>query len=560
MKYKILVLFTVIGLLTSCTGDWLDVNKNPNQPDVPYINLLLPGIQYDIADYLSVGYMNLGYVTGVYTHQISTREGIDQYGIAGDDIEGYWELFYSRPLTDLDLLIEVGIENDYMQYVGIAKILKAYAYSQMVDIWGDIPYTEVNDPVIISPVFDNDEVIYAELFTMIDEGIADLQNTTSVNEFVPGADDMIYGGDIDLWLKAANTLKLKLYNQVRETSMFNAVAVNTLLAGDLIESGEDFMMYFGITNNPENRNPGFVDEYSGSQISTYISPWFFEILNGENMDIYNGITDPRIPYYFCNQHRSSTENPPEYMNGDFVSIYFGSTGTNRDHAGRSTFTMVGFYPVGGRYDSYNDYIYFNNADSAKAITDSLNVEPLGADDALGNAPMRFITYADRLFIEAELALEEGITVNGNAEVLFQNAVRASFDLIDIIIDGTGESAPNFSDLSSDEDYITLIMSEFTTASAAEQFEMIMTQKWIQSWGANVDAYTDYRRTGYPVMFDANSNDGEQSGGPDGSGIATTQCTRGYPLSFPYPNSELDLNTNAPEQKIITTDNVFWDIN
>ncbi|MCD4832380.1 MAG: SusD/RagB family nutrient-binding outer membrane lipoprotein [Bacteroidales bacterium] len=543
MKYKILVLLTVIGLLTSCTGDWLDINKNPNQPDVPYINLLLPGIQYDIADYLSAGYMNLGYITGVYTHQISTREGIDQYGIAADDAEGYWELFYSRPLTDLDLLIEVGTENDYMQYVGIAKILKAYVYSQLVDIWGDIPYTEVNDPVIISPVFDNDEVIYAELFTMIDEGIADLQNTTSVNEFVPGADDMIYGGDIDLWLKAANTLKLKLYNQVRETSMFNAVAVNTLLAGDLIESGEDFMMYFGTTSNPENRNPGFADEYSGAQISTYISPWFFEILNGENSNIYTGITDPRIPYYFCNQHRATTENPPEYMNGDFVSLYFGSTGTNRDHAGRSTFTMIGFYPVGGKYD------------------DGIADGQLGAEHGLGNAPMRFITYADRLFIEAELASQEGITVNGTARVLFEDGVRASFDLVDIIIDGTGEaSAPKFSGLATDETYITDIMTEYDAATAEEQFEMIMTQKWIQSWGACVDSYTDYRRTGYPVLFDANSNGGIQSGGPDGSGPVPTQCTRGYAVSFPWPNSELDLNANAPEQKVITTANVFWDIN
>ncbi len=536
MKYKILVLLTVIGLLTSCTGDWLDVNKDPNQPDVPYINLLLPGIQYDIADYLSVGYMNLGYITGVYTHQISTRESIDQYGIAADDAEAYWELFYSRPLTDLDLLMEVGAENDYMQYVGIAKILKAYVYSQMVDLWGDIPYTEVNDPNIISPVFDDDDAIYAQLFTMIDEGIANLQDASSVNEYAPGDDDMIYGGDIDLWIKAANTLKLKLYNQVRETSMFDAAAVNTLLAGNLIESGEDFMMYFGTTSNPENRNPGFVDEYSGSQISTYISPWFFEILNGDNPNIYTGIIDPRIPYYFCNQHRPSTENPPEYMNGDFVSIYFGSEGTNRDHAGRNTFTMVGLYPCGGRYD------------------DGTYVGQLGADDGLGNAPMRFITYADRLFIEAELASQEGIIINGNARTLFEEAVTASFDLINQIIEGTGADAPDIDGSA----YITAILAEYDAATAEEQFEMIMTQKWIQSWGANIDSYTDYRRTNYPVIFDPNTDPSD--GGPDGSGVVPTQCTRDYPVSFPWANSELDLNANAPAQKIITTDRVFWDIN
>ncbi|MBU8892725.1 MAG: SusD/RagB family nutrient-binding outer membrane lipoprotein [Bacteroidales bacterium] len=533
MKYKILILLTIFGLLTSCNGDWLDVNKNPNQPDVPYINLLLPGIEYDISDYLSTGYMNMGYITGVYVHQISTRESIDQYGIAADDAETYWDYFYSRPLTDLDLLIEVGTENDYMQYVGIAKILKAYTYSQMVDVWGDIPYFEVNNPDIISPLFDSDEVIYGEIFAMIDEGIANLNDATSVNEYAPGDDDLIYGGDISLWVKAANTLKLKLYNQVRNTSMFSSAAVTTLLAGNLIESGEDFMMYFGTTSNPENRNPGFVDEYSGSQISTYISPWFYELLNGENADIYNTIVDPRIPYYFCNQYRATSENPTEYENGDFITLYFGSEGTNRDHAGRSTFTMIGYYPVGGRYD------------------DGSAVGTLGAEHGTGNAPMRFITYADRLFIEAELASQEAI---GDARTSFEDGVTASFDLINQIVGVIG-GAPAIAD----GGYIASIMAAYDAGTAEEQYEMIMTQKWIQSWGASVDSYTDYRRTGYPVMFDANSNGGFQSDGGDGSGPVPTQCTRGYPLSFPWPNSEIDLNANAPVQKVITTANLFWDI-
>lgn len=540
MKYKILVLLTAIALLTSCGKDWLDINNDPNQPDKPYITLLLPGIQYDISDYLSSGYMNLGYITGVYVHQISSRESIDQYGIAPDDAEGYWELLYSRPLTDLDLVIEVGTENDYMKYVGIAKVLKAYVYSQMVDIWGDIPYSEVNNIDIIAPVFDDDAAIYAELFDMIDEGIAAMQNTASENLFEPGLDDLIYNGDMSKWIKAANTLKLKLYNQVRETTLWDAAAVNTLLAGDLIEAGDDFMMYFGTTNNPENRNPAMADEYSGSQISTYLSPWFFEIMNGENPDILNGTVDPRIPYYFCNQYRAGgTENPPEYMNGDFVSIYFGGTGPNGDHAGRSTFTMIGFYPAGGRYD------------------DGVGVGTLGGDDALGNAPMRFITYPDRLFIEAELAAEEGINA-ANQRTLFEDAVRASFDLIDQIIAGTGDGgAVPFSGLATDETYITNVMTEYDAATAEEQFEMIMTQKWIQSFGSNVDSYTDYRRTGYPVMFDPNTD--PTDGGPDGSGPVPSQCTRGYPVSFPWPNSELDLNANAPDQKIITSTRVFWDI-
>ena len=412
-----------------------------------------------------------------------------------------------------------------MKYAGIGKVLKAYVFSQLVDVWGDIPFSEVNNPDIISPIFDTDADIYAQLFTMIDEGIADMQNTASLNGIVPGNDDLIYGGDISLWIKAANTLKLKLYNQVRETTMFDAAAVNTLLAGNLIESGEDFMFYFGTSSTPENRNPGMADEYSGSQISTYMSPWFYEILTGENTDIFTGISDPRIPYYFCNQHRATPENPSEYSNEGFISIYFGSIGINSDHAGRSTFTMVGFYPCGGRYDSFWDRDYFVDNDSTKAINDSINVQPLDGGDALGNAPMRFITYADRLFIEAELASQEGIIVNGSARALYEDGIIASFNLIDQIIDGTGVTAPKFLALESDEAYLDSVMIRFDAATPERQYEMIMTQKWIQKWGANVDAYTDYRRTGYPVMFDPNSNGGMQYDGGDGNGDVPTQLNR-----------------------------------
>ena len=77
-------------------------------------------------------------------------------------------------------------------------------------------------------------------------------------------------------------------------------------------------------------------------------------------------------------------------------------------------------------------------------------------------------------------------------------------------------------------------------------------------GRNIDAYTDYRRTGYPVMFDPNTMASVANGGPDGNGPVSVQSSRGYPLSFPYSADELSLNDNAPAQKVLTTANIFWD--
>jgi len=547
IKYISLLSIMVIVLFTGCE-DWLDINTDPNNPSEINIQQVLPGALSDVGDYLSIGYSNVGYVCGVYTFQISTREHYDQYGIVANSFANrtYWNSFFAGPLKDLNVLIEQATEGDNMQYAGIGKILKAFVFSQIVDIWGDVPFSQFDNKEYIAPVFDDDAEIYAALFVMIDEGIADLNNTDSENTLVPGDDDIVYGGDIDLWLRMANTLKLKLYNQVRNTSMWDATAVQTLINGDLIESGGDFMVPFGSSITPENRNPGFADEYAGNQISTYISPWFFEIMSGLNPDIHSGNADPRIPYYWCNQLTATTdpENNPEYREGYFNSIYFGSTGVNRDHAGRSSFTMVGIYPVGGKYD--------DGTGGAGG-----NANNLDQGDGTGEAPMRLITYADRLYIEAELANTMGI---GDARASFEAALTASFELVDIVVNSMPsltQTVPTLVGTADATTYMTNIMAEYDGANTTKQLEIIMTQKWIQSWGSCVDSYTDYRRTGYPVMFDPNTD--PSSGGTNGSGVVPTQCTRDYVVSWPWPSSELDINNNAPAQKNITTDKVFWDV-
>ena len=95
----------------------------------------------------------------------------------------------------------------------------------------------------------------------------------------------------------------------------------------------------------------------------------------------------------------------------------------------------------------------------------------------------------------------------------------------------------------------------------------MTQKWLQSIGSSVDQYTDYRRTGYPVLFDP-KNPAMAPGGsvqPPVNGnpfrmpqpAVPVQLTNTYPLSLPWSQIELDLNGNAPAQKAPASSKVFW---
>ena len=542
---KIFSIFIITSLILTSCSDWLDINKDPNNPTELQLDKMLPGILYDIADDLGLEYGSLGYVASIYTHQLTTRESYDQYGVLGSDyaITTFWDDLYSGPMQELETLITLAEESDNLAYAGIAKVLKVYVYSQMVDLWGDIPYSEANVVDNFNPVFDDQKTIYSSLFTLLEGAIANLENDASENLMMPGSDDLIYKGKTSKWIKAAKSLKLKLYNQVQFTDLYDQAAVSTLLSGDLIGPDDNFVIPFGTSTAPDNRNPAFVTEYSGAQISNYLSPWFFEIMKGENDNIFNGIEDPRIPYYFAEQLDDSDPDPeanPEYMNGYFVSIYFGSVGQNRDHGGRNTFTMMGLYPCGGPY----------NLDPTLDRSSSF-----GIDQGNGAAPFRMITYPDILYMKAELAMK-GKNPGGDPKALLGDAISASFDLVDFVVDMSGIEAPYVAGEA--DDYISAVMDEYDAGNDEKKMEIIMTQKWISLFGTGVEAYNDYRRTGYPVLFDPNTMGDVADGGPDGSGPVPVQSSRGYAVCFPYSSDELSLNNNAPAQKTISQDKIFWD--
>lgn len=548
-KYIVVTIIISFILLFSACKDWLDINNDPNVASDIKINLILPSVQYDIATDLSLGSHNIGYVCGVYVHQLSTREEYDQYGINGGSYANtsYWSDLYSGPAKELDVLIKKGEDQDNLIYAGIGKIMKAYLFSQIVDIWGDVPYTEYGQKGNYSPKFDSDKDIYKKLFLLIDQGIADIENSDSKNIIKPGGDDLIYGGDTEKWMRFANTLKLKLYVQVQKTDLWDATKVQALITENkLIEQDSEFLFPFGTSVSPDNRHNGFSSEYGGSQIGTYISPWFFKIMMGMNDKIFTGNRDPRIAYYWCRQAR--LENTPEYAWKDtdgkrFISIYFGSTGVNRDAGGRATFTMPGIYPVGGKFDD---------------ATPPLSSNGLGIDDGTGASPMRLLTYADRKYLEAEL-YKIGL-ISGDARATLLEAINASFALVDKVVDmnGSSQTIPTLSGSSDVTNYINSVMTEYDAANSEKQFEIIMTQKWIQRFGGSaVDSYTDYRRTAYPVLFNpaVDASDGGNYLAED----VPTQISRGYVVSWPYPQDELDVNVNAPAQKNQTTDKLFWDV-
>ena len=531
---KTAVFATIIAVASGCE-DFLDINVDPNNPSEVTVSQLLTAGEIAMVNSFGIGSPGLSTPASILVHQTVQRGSVDSYNVSGEDfqIQTAWQNLYSGALQDFKVIIEQGTEENNLMYVGIAKILTAYTYSMMVDVWGDIPFSEALMGADAQfPKYDDDATIYPQLFEMLDAGIADLETEEGV---APGSDDVIYGGDLDLWRQFAKTVKLKMYNQIRLVEDVSA-EVNALIAeGDLMEEGGDFELWYGTSVAPDDRNPAFVLEYTPGNRPSYISPYFYQIMTDQSAlnDVLAGIQDPRVPYYWFEQlaPNEAPQNPAEYHvpSEGFLSIWFASQGVDQGWQQDRSLTVLGLYPIGGRYDD----------------GEGGEVDLSGDVSGPGNSPQRLLPFFSSLYIQSELALEEpGVT--GDARALFEDAMYASFDKVNEIADEAGVEIIAEADI---QTYVNAVLAKYDAADNTGKLELIMTEKWIASFGFALDAYTDYRRTGFPIMYDPNSDP-----------LTYTLTSRGYPVALAWNAQAMNLNQNAPPQKTVTQDRVFWDPN
>nr|WP_299070694.1 SusD/RagB family nutrient-binding outer membrane lipoprotein [uncultured Allomuricauda sp.] len=550
----IFLVFAFIGC-----EDYLDVDVDNDSPTVAPQNQLLPNIHVGVASMADFNFWS-GDMLQVYTHQFTAREEQDQYGTKADNINlnNDWDNFYLT-LTDIETLISQSAESGDNVYIGIAQILKAYMVSVAVDLWGDIPLSEATllEQGIVSPVFDGQEAVYQAVFDLIDEGKANVASGAGNN--FPAGDDLFYGGATANWVKFANTLKFKLYNQVRTTTLFDQADFNALVADDnfLTSSADDFQFNHTANQAPtDERNQLFISAYGGAQVTYYGSPWFYEILRGVNPNIHTGNPDPRLSYYFVNQlvPGQFPQDQGDAVTGDpnadywdastgFFSIRFGSIGPDRDGAVQNDATFPGIFPCGGRYDDGQGF--------ARTIASGTGV-----------APRRILTYDEFLYIQAELILDGALP--GDAGVKLREAMEASFAKVDEVVAGTGttQTVPILSGSTEASDFMDAIIAEYDAASDAKKLEIIMTQKWVATFADPMDQYTDYRRTGYPILADPSGSQNPEYQLDNGDGFPLldnlTVLNNPFQLSFFWPQPELNLNQNAPAQKDPGTYSIFWD--
>ena len=551
-------LFILIGSLwvSSCELTDLDINEDPNNPSEASLNLLLSNAllrgSEEFSDDINA---NLHSFVGILAEQ-----GVDGFALTNSSYNTDWQDLYFGPLKDVQEIINIAQEqgnNPY--YLGIGKILKAYYFSLMVELWGDIPYSEAlnanADEIIKYPAYDDDTQIYQDLMALVDEGIASLNE----NSVVQVEGDPIYGGSLAQWIKMGKSLKLRMMINSRLVQDHRAAITQLIDEGDLILSGnDDFTFQFSSINNPENENrhPWYVEGYTSSAYGfTYVGHQFMvEMLDFE---------DPRRPYYVKRQTTSilSQTDPsdrqttpcsqvsgcvygylvlsPSIINRlytskgkefdaeaeDFLAGIFGRD--RSDPSGipldGSLRTAIGVYPAGGLYDDVPEAAAGNSGTGA------------------GIFPM--ITSEMVKFYIMEAILTGNYTgTEADVRVLLEQVIREHIAKVDDFGSENDPTAIPADDAPLDA-YINKPLAEATDAYVARwlqrydnapttnaKLNVVLKQAWFTNFGSGIEIYNAYRRTGFP-------NDLQ----------APLQPQRDFALRLPYAQDDINFNQSITDE-------------
>ncbi|MBZ4677134.1 MAG: SusD-like 3 [Anaerophaga sp.] len=217
-KYiNILLAFSLLASFAACDEDTMDdINENVNDPTEVGSHLIITDVMTstafrvvgsDPAFYASV-YVehNVGIYNQSYNAEIRSGEPI-----SSTTYNNSWGSIYEN-LYNLKLIVEKcsegGNEEGNFHTLGIAQVLTAYNLAVLTDLWGDVPWTEALLPgQNFTPALDSQEDLYNVIFTLLDDGIANLNKETDFPSL--GGQDFLYGGDADLWIKFANGLKAR---------------------------------------------------------------------------------------------------------------------------------------------------------------------------------------------------------------------------------------------------------------------------------------------------------------------------------------------------------------
>lgn len=209
---KYFTYLSILALFTGCGKDWLDVNKDPNNAGSAAVENVLPAGVMSTATVVG-GYYNLlgGIWSQYYTQGNASNQYkyIDSYGLLNTDFQGQWAELYSGALGDLTYAKKMAAKDENWSYYLMATTMECYTWQVLVDLYGEIPFNEaLKGTDNLKPHYDNAQLVYDSLIVRLDYALAKTLNGLTTDQMNR---DLMFQGNVDKWVRFANTLKLKIY-------------------------------------------------------------------------------------------------------------------------------------------------------------------------------------------------------------------------------------------------------------------------------------------------------------------------------------------------------------
>jgi hypothetical protein len=449
-----------ILLVLGCKKSHLDINKNPNEILTDNITspLILPFALHNAgAQVTGFQWLNnwMGYWSPSGSFAANTEEST--YNLTGNFGQARWNNTYNM-LYDFHTVEQKAPQEGFPFFAGVAKVMKARYFQDLVDMFGDVPYSQAfNIDQFATPKYDKGEDIYKDLQVQLDTAINIFKNKTAPS--VKDTADIMFKGNAQKWTRFANTLKLRLLIRQSEIPGFNpSTEIAKILAnGGVLQSGENASVNPGYSNEVNKQNP-----FYGSFGLTATGAIASEIVRANNyiLTVFKNNADPRMARFFKPAATPTNANDP------YIGTIYGSP-SNDNFNGQKTSTLG----------------------------PGLNVSAAQGQWIL--------TSVESLFLYAE-AVARG-WIPGDAQTAYENAVRESFIWLGV---PSAVTAAN-----------TYMANNATAnwanagATVSDRAKFIVYQKYLALTSINpLEAWSDYRRLNVPSNVPLSVNPGRIGSG------------------------------------------------
>lgn len=558
-RYQAIVLLCMMATVFSCTSDYEEINTNKNaiadlqDSQLPFLFSTAlrrgtnSGWDYQVAQNL----FHDQYAQ--YFANTTTYFPSDRYVIRFDWIGALWDPLYTATMPQLQVLME-RYEAGTAEYA-IANIWWVLSFQRVTDTWGPIPYFNAGT-IATSVDYDPQDAIYDDFFARLDAAVDVLKTKTGETPY--GSYDLVYGGDVNKWIKFANTLRLRLAVRISNVNPSKAKSEGEAAVADgvmLASPADDALLAKSVTGSDVN--------------GLSVMDWNEFRMSSAMESVLKGYEDPRMPVYF-NPTQNSIDanlgaNGGKYNPDDlahplqFNGLRNGLTAADmalplNNHAANSRH--------GARWNSSTaDVLYFSDFYFEDGVWKA------GSDATTFSAgqatPSNVMCTAEAYFLRAEGAMLGWNMGGGTAKQYYEAGITASMNqwgitdpaAIAAYIASTNVPVPP-QDAQNSPALSTVPVA--WGGAEAVQHEQISLQKWLAIFPDGNEGWADVRRSGYLKLYPVVKSDNPEIPDP------TTQDIKRIPFMVSEKaNNAKGVATGVPllgSGGDKSTTPLWWDVN